>query len=590
MKDIFEIVYLISEEGVNTQRALGERMHLSLGKVNTLVSECIKRQYIVYESDYSVTEKGKKLLSDNKVDNAIIMAAGFGSRFVPMTYDTPKGLLEVYGEVMIERQIKQLHEVGIKDITIVVGYLKEKFEYLIDKFGVKLIYNPDYSIKNNISSIYYAKNELKNTYILTSDIYMPNNLYRKYEYQSFYGVEFFQKETDEWAVSLNKDNLIIDVDPKGGNETWALFGPAFFNKEYSEKIISIIGRIYHKTNVSQWYWEDVFRNYMVELPMYARKYEHESILEFESLEELREYDDSYFVNSRSEILDVIKTVFDIELSDIKGIKTLKEGMTNDSFLFEVNGEQFVFRNPGVGTEMLINRYQEQEVYQAIEKLNISDDIIYLQPDKGFKISRFIPNSRVIDPRDNSEVKLAMEKIKFLHNSNLKVDHSFDIEERIEFYYGLCKKNNAILFRDFNEIYENIKDVLKFLKSSTRPQCLCHIDSVYTNFLLADGRMILLDWEYSGMADPLIDIAMYVVFAGYQDMEILDLLKMYLERDYTSEELIIVHSYVALSGFLWSLWTQYKQSSGEDFGTYGMEQYQYARKYSRIVLKELNNHA
>lgn len=100
-----------------------------------------KEKYLI------LLEKGKELLKPYKVDGALIIAAGFGSRFVPLTFETPKGLLEVFGERMIERQIKQLHEVGIHDITIAVGYLKEKFEYLIDKYDVKLLYNPEYSCK-----------------------------------------------------------------------------------------------------------------------------------------------------------------------------------------------------------------------------------------------------------------------------------------------------------------------------------------------------------------------------------------------------------------------------------------------------------
>ncbi len=88
---------------------------------------------------YLLTEQGLKYLEQFKVDGAVITAAGFGSRFVPLTFETPKGLLEVFGERMIERQIKQLHEAGITDITIIVGYLKEKFEYLIDKYQVKLL-------------------------------------------------------------------------------------------------------------------------------------------------------------------------------------------------------------------------------------------------------------------------------------------------------------------------------------------------------------------------------------------------------------------------------------------------------------------
>ena len=95
-------------------------------------------------------QNGTGCLAPYKVDGALIIAAGFGSRFVPLTFETPKGLLEVFGERMIERQIRQLHEAGVYDITIAVGYLKEKFEYLIDKYDVKLLYNPEYSCKNTL--------------------------------------------------------------------------------------------------------------------------------------------------------------------------------------------------------------------------------------------------------------------------------------------------------------------------------------------------------------------------------------------------------------------------------------------------------
>ena len=228
MKNIFELIYLIHVNNIKTQRVLAETMFISLGKANTLFKHAISEGFV--SKDYKVLEKGIDLLESHKVDNAIIMAAGFGSRFVPMTYEKPKGLLEVHGEVMIERQIKQLKEVGISDITIVVGNMKEKFEYLSDKYKVKLIYNKDYATKNNISSLYYAKDELKNTYILTSDIYMKKNIYRKYEYNSFYAVEYFEGFTDEWTVTLNKEDLIKEVNPSGGDDSWALFGPAFFKK------------------------------------------------------------------------------------------------------------------------------------------------------------------------------------------------------------------------------------------------------------------------------------------------------------------------------------------------------------------------
>ena len=585
MNNIFELIYQINKDNTMTQRDMAQKMFLSLGKVNTIIQEAVSLELIDDSKGYVVTKKGLELLEANRVDNAIIMAAGFGSRFVPMTYDKPKGLLEVHGEVMIERQIRQLHEVGIKDISIVVGYLKETFEYLTEKYGVKLIYNPEFSTKNNISSLYYAKDELKNTYILTSDIYMPDNLYREYEFNSFYAVEFFEEETDEWAVKLNKDNLILEASPIGGSNTWAMYGPTFFKKDFSEKLIKAINSVYGNKYAAQWYWEDVYLNNIKEMDLYARKYPSNSILEFESLEELRAYDETYLINARSEILDVISNVFNVGLDDIVRIKTLKEGMTNDSFLFDVKGERYVFRNPGIGTEKLINRAQEAAVYETIKVLDISDEIIYLNPELGYKITKFLPNSRTINIENKHEVEMALEKLRLLHGSNLTVEHEFNLKERIAYYIELATDNKSIFFTDFDEIHAKVQKVILYLESLDREKKLCHVDPVSDNFLLTDGEIHLLDWEYASMADPLMDLAMYVVYSGLQEDAIIELLNMYLQREHTQEELRIVYSYVSLSGFLWSIWTIYKQASGENFGTYGIEQYQYARKYANIVLGE-----
>ena len=130
----------IYEDNQITQREVAKKMNISLGTANGLVKQCLDSGLIEMAEDghYILLKKGEELLEQYRVDGALIIAAGFGSRFVPLTFETPKGLLEVFGERMIERQIKQLHEVGIYDITIVVGYLKEKFDYLIDKYDVKL--------------------------------------------------------------------------------------------------------------------------------------------------------------------------------------------------------------------------------------------------------------------------------------------------------------------------------------------------------------------------------------------------------------------------------------------------------------------
>ena len=150
----------ILENPAITQRELAQALDVSLGTANNLVKECISEHLIALAGAggaYELLPAGLELLKQYKVDGALIIAAGFGSRFVPLTFEIPKGLLEVFGERMIERQIRQLHEVGVQNITIVVGYLKEKFEYLIDKYDVKLLYNPEYSSKNTLTTIYRAR-------------------------------------------------------------------------------------------------------------------------------------------------------------------------------------------------------------------------------------------------------------------------------------------------------------------------------------------------------------------------------------------------------------------------------------------------
>ena len=128
------------EQPAQSQRDLAKKLSLSLGTINTTMAKALDLGYITKEDyGYPLTQKGLNFLENYRVDAALFLAAGFGSRFVPLTYETPKGLLKVFGERMIERQIQQLHAVGITDITIAVGYLKEKFEYLIDAYGVKLL-------------------------------------------------------------------------------------------------------------------------------------------------------------------------------------------------------------------------------------------------------------------------------------------------------------------------------------------------------------------------------------------------------------------------------------------------------------------
>lgn len=526
-----------------------------------------------------------------KVNNAIILAAGFGSRFVPLSYSTPKGLLEVFGQTMVERQIEQLQEKNITDITIVVGYLKDKFEYLIDKYGVELVYNPEYKIKNNLSSLYCVREKLNNTYILSSDNWIRKNIFHAVEQHSWYSVVYKVGITSEWCVKFNKDQKIKHV-AIGGENAYVLCGPVYFSKKFSEKFIPLLEKYYFTSGTEGWYWENVWISHIDEFSLYGNVQGENQIYEFENLEELREFDKSYEIDSRNQIMHYIAKKIEggIPEKEISNITCLKTGMTNCSFLFTVYGEQYICRIPGKGTEKLISREEEAKNYQAIKGLGLSDEIIDFNIVTGYKISKYYRNSRVADAKNKADVMKCMKIIKKLHQGAISTDHHFDIKERILFYESLCIENNALHFKDYKVIRSNIDELLNEIELSEGEKALCHIDSIPDNFLILEsGEIRLIDWEYGGMAEPYIDIAMFGIYSYYNEQEMDELLSIYEEHPVIDMELKKYYIYVALGGFLWSLWTEYKQSLGVDFGVYGMKMYQYSKiyykKYKELQTKE-----
>ncbi|QIK70046.1 phosphotransferase family protein [Erysipelothrix sp. HDW6C] len=288
--------------------------------------------------------------------------------------------------------------------------------------------------------------------------------------------------------------------------------------------------------------------------------------------------------SPHEIGAIICDVFNCKLDEISKVEALKKGMTNDSFIFSVGSERYVFRVPGRGTDALINRKQEHDVYAAIKELAISDEILYFNEKSGHKISRYYEDSQSLE---SENVLKAMSLLRKFHSKAIKVSHQFDIWERIEYYLTLCQNNSTPQFPGFEVVYQRIIKVNDFLSQSKKDYILCHVDAVIDNFLVTSGgNLKLLDWEYAGMADYRIDIAMHAIYSGYSQSGIEELASLYYGFKPTEEDMIIIYAYVALSGFLWSLWTCYKEGQGDDFGDYGSEQFEYADRYSSLVIQHV----
>lgn len=566
-----------------TQRNLSKILGISLGNTNKHIKQMITDGYIILNKGYySLTENGKNYLNKFRVNNAVIIAAGFGSRFVPLTYETPKGLLEVFGERMIERQIQQLHKAGIYDITIMVGYLKEKFEYLIDKYQVELLYNPEYSTKNTLTTLYHARHLLKNTYILASDNWLRDNLYHAYEPCAWYSSVFMKGNTSEWCLKSDKKNKITEI-TIGGKDSYVMYGPAYFDETFSQTFVSLLEQNYNRPGTENNYWEHVLLDNLDCLDIYLNPQSSDCVYEFENLEELRMFDQKYQTNSNNDAMKCISKIFSVSESQITNIQCLKAGMTNKSFLFSVNGAEYIFRIPGPGTDKLINRKEEKSSYEAVKHLNISDEIIYFDGVTGYKISKYYRGSSHCNAQNKEEVKKCMHLLRSFHQSGTSVDHEFSLREHIDFYESLCMGNNGIQFEDYSETRNKMNELLDLLDQMNLPKTLSHIDSVETNFLiLPDQSIRLIDWEYAGMCDPLIDIAMFAIYSYYTDSQIDQLISIYFDRKGSKEEYIRIYAYVALGGFLWALWAEYKSSLGEEFGEYTIKMYRYGKNYYKKI--------
>ena len=517
-----------------------------------------------------------------QVDNAIILAAGFGSRFVPITYEVPKGLVPVRGEPLLERQIQQLKEKGIHEIIIVVGYLKEKFDYLIDKYGVRLVCNAEYASRDNLASLYCARKHLNNSYILSADSWMNENIFNPTEEKSWYSCVYRKGPTSRWCVTVDDTGRITGV-TVGGYDSWVMYGPVFLSQSFSGNFAKKIEEYYKKPGTENYMWENVFMDEIRHFDLYINRQNIDNVYELGTLEELRRFDPDYNNGISNIMIKTIESTFDVNEEEIIDIKNQKAGMTNKSFTFSIANKFYIFRLPGEGTDKLINRKQEYEVYKAIKKLNISDDVFYFDQKTGNKISVFYTDALNTTPEKTKDVQMAMDILRTVHRSDIRVSHSFDIDKEISRYLVLCNERNAIRFSDYEETLRKMKSLIALVKNMSIAPTLCHIDSNPDNFIrLEDNTVKLVDWEYAGMCDPIIDISMYAIYSSFSKSEMDQLLKIYLQREPSINETSRMYIYAALGGYLWALWTEYKQSFGVEFGDYGMKMYRYAKDYYNHV--------
>lgn len=576
-----DILLALADRTFSNQRELASYTGYALGAVNKAMHSLIVNGYI--DASMSITEKGRSLLKANKPKQAIILAAGFGMRMVPINHETPKAFLEIDGQPLVERLICQLQEVGIHDIKIVVGFMKEQFDYLIDKYGVQLIVNPDYAKKNNLHSLALASRYIDNAYIVPSDVWCEKNPFSINELYSWYMVsEIIESESD---VRVNRKKELVRVtDGKDGN---SMVGISYLCGSVADQVKENILDMCKQPEYDGSFWETALYkdNKMMAS---ARVVSSSEVVEINTYEQLRDLDD-HSEQLKSDALEVIAKVFNCNTSDILDIQVLKKGMTNRSFLFTVNGAKYIMRIPGEGTDQLINREDEAEVFSSLKGKGLCDDPVYINPKNGYKITKFLEGIRTCDPYSDDDLMRCMRLLKKFHDMKLEVNHKFDLFEKINFYESLWNGEKSV-YRDYEITKQHVFELKDYIDKQKKDICLTHIDAVYDNFLFymceGEEKLQLTDWEYSSMQDPHVDLAMFSIYAFYNKEQVDHLLDLYYEGECPEDVRTKVYAYMAICGLLWSNWCEYKSHLGIEFGEYSLRQYRYAKDYYKLAKERM----
>lgn len=275
-----------------TQREIAAAADLSVGTVNRAMTDLHNRGFV---REGMLSAAGLEALEPYRVKRAVLIAAGFGSRLVPITLNTPKPLIRVHGQRIIDSLLDAVRAAGIEEVYVVRGYLAEQFDQLKYKYpDIKFIENPFYNEANNISSAVVAKDLLKNAYVFESDLLLYNpNLITKYQYASNYlGVPV--SVTDDWCFQTRRG--IITGLTVGGTDCHHMFGISYWTEEDGLKLADDVSATFAMPGGKERYWDEVALKYFAKnYEVYVRQCSFEDVIEIDTYRELQELDKAYVV-------------------------------------------------------------------------------------------------------------------------------------------------------------------------------------------------------------------------------------------------------------------------------------------------------
>lgn len=523
--------------------------------------------------------------------NAIILAAGKSNRFAPFTYEKPKGLFCVKGEILIERQIEQLREAGIEEIFIIVGYMKEKFFYLEKKYNVRLIVNNEFGRKGNLYSLYIAREHLSNTYICCTDHYFIHNPFiNDNEVNYSYRACAYQKgKFREFAVTVSDANVITDMNI-GGMNSLAMVGHAYMNEKFSSKFRNLMETEINDFGIASMFWEEFYAKHNKELTLYMKEFKTEDILEFDSIDDLRSFDSEFLINVDSDIITNICDTLNCNPNNIVDISIINAGLTNVSFAFNYNGVKYVYRHPGGTASNLIDRQTELFAQFAARDYGLDKSVITMEL-SGWKLSYFVSNAKNCDfEKYDDQLKVGMEYLHILHS--IKPDNTVKIFDNViegKKLITIASATKGNLTKEFGEIIAKVEKLYEYIKLDAKRLgynlVICHNDTYEPNYLYDDnGNIYLIDWEYAGMNYAANDIGCILCRYDWTIEQINRYLKFYFSRELTEDEYRFHIGFIPISAFYWFCWGLYKGSVGDDDSFFFLPSYRNLLRFIDVALE------
>lgn len=485
---------------------------------------------------------------------------------------------------LIDRSLSILRENGYDNILIVAGYRAELFKKY-EAVDVKVIINSEYEFTASMGSLALCKDLVNEDFLLVE------------------GDTFFEKHIVETFSQIKSGNCLSMTEESGsGDECFMETKHGFVTKITKDRhrVCNFEGEMMGITRVSLDTYAKLLQAWKNSTNLYLN-YEYllmdvtealdRPFIRFNNViwgdvdcrEDFRKLQNSIYCSLRRKenpfdkenLLDHLRNIFpdkEVESAEIIQIG----GMSNKNFRVNFEGKSYVLRIPGNGSEGMVERANEQFNADEASRLGVNPPIRYFNAETGIKLADFVENaetlnSATIQRHDNMRRIAAI--YRKVHGSHIRLKNEFNIFSEIEKYTSLIDKAGATMYDGWEETLQRVR-VLEYrlnnLGVDLKP---CHNDALYENFIKApDGTIYLIDWEYSGMNDPMADIAALFVEAGFEEENQDYFLAKYFDGNIPSEAKEKIICYQILWDYLWSQWTVIKEAKGDDFGDYGPMRY------------------